>query len=189
MNNWHQDQPPFVLHAGTEPLLVSMPHVGTYLPPAIAARLTVEAHRVPDTDWHLDRLYAFAKEMGASILMATHSRYVVDLNRPSDNTSLYPGQCVTTLCPLDTFDDALLYLEGMAPDAAEIAARVSANWHPYHQQLRAELARNHVRRCRRRTAEVVLEPELRSPIASAVARQVKHIDRRLTRDRGRSAGR
>ena len=141
MNNSHQDPPPFVFHAGTEPLLVSMPHVGTYLPPAIAARLTVEAHRVPDTDWHLDRLYAFAKEMGASILMATHSRYVVDLNRPSDNTSLYPGQSVTTLCPLDTFDDALLYLEGMAPDAAEIAARVSANWHPYHQQLRAELAR------------------------------------------------
>ena len=141
MNNWHQDQPPFVLHAGTEPLLVSAPYVGTYLPPAIAARLTVEARRVPDTDWHLDRLYVFAKEMGASILMATHSRYVVDLNRPSDNTSLYPGQSVTTLCPLDTFDDAPLYLEGMAPDAAEIAARVSAYWHPYHQQLRAELAR------------------------------------------------
>ena len=141
MNNSHQGPPPFVFHAGTAPLLVSMPHVGTYLPPAIAARLTVEARRVPDTDWHLDRLYAFAKEMGASILMATHSRYVVDLNRPSDNTSLYPGQSVTTLCPLDTFDDAPLYLEGMAPDAAEIAARVSACWHPYHQQLRAELAR------------------------------------------------
>jgi hypothetical protein len=122
MNNSHQDPPPFVFHAGTEPLLVSMPHVGTYLPPAIAARLTVEAHRVPDTDWHLDRLYAFAKEMGASILMATHSRYVVDLNRPSDNTSLYPGQSVTTLCPLDTFDDALLYLEGMAPDALGVWA-------------------------------------------------------------------
>jgi N-formylglutamate deformylase len=95
MNNSHQDQPPFVFHAGTEPLLVSMPHVGTYLPPALAARLTVEARRVPDTDWHLDRLYVFAKEMGASILMATHSRYVVDLNRPSDNTNLYPGQSVT----------------------------------------------------------------------------------------------
>ena len=141
MNNSHQDAPPFVFHAGTEPLLVSMPHVGTYLPPAIAARLTVEARRVPDTDWHLDRLYAFAKEMGASILMATHSRYVVDLNRPSDNTSLYPGKSVTSLCPLDTFDDAPLYLEDMAPDAAEIVARVSAYWHPYHQQLRAELAR------------------------------------------------
>ena len=29
--------------AGTEPLLVSTPYVGTYLPPAIAARLTFEA--------------------------------------------------------------------------------------------------------------------------------------------------
>ena len=43
MNNWHQDQPPFVLLAGTEPLLGSTPYVGTYLPPAIAARLTFEA--------------------------------------------------------------------------------------------------------------------------------------------------
>ena len=37
MNNSHQDPPPFVFHAGTAPLLVSTPYVGTYLPPAIAA--------------------------------------------------------------------------------------------------------------------------------------------------------
>ncbi len=136
-----QAPPPFVFHAGTEPLLVSMPHMGTYLPPALASRLTDEARRVPDTDWHMDRLYAFAKDMGASILMATHSRYVVDLNRPSDNTSLYPGQSVTGLCPLDTFNDTPLYREGMVPDAAEMSARVSTFWQPYHDQLRIELAR------------------------------------------------
>jgi N-formylglutamate deformylase len=136
-----QAPPPFVFHAGTEPLLVSMPHMGTYIPPALASRLTDEARRVPDTDWHMDRLYAFAKDMGVSILMATHSRYVVDLNRPSDNTSLYPGQSVTGLCPLDTFDDTPLYREGMVADADEMSARVSTFWQPYHDQLRIELAR------------------------------------------------
>ena len=62
--------PPFTFHQGTQPLLVSMPHAGTYVPPALAARFTDEARQVPDTDWHMERLYAFAKDMGASILVA-----------------------------------------------------------------------------------------------------------------------
>ena len=132
---------PFVFHQGTQPLLVSMPHAGTYVPPALAVRFTEEARQVPDTDWHMERLYAFAKDMGASILAATHSRYVVDLNRPPDGASLYPGQSVTGLCPVDTFDDTPIYTRGDVPDGAEIAARRDAVWAPYHAQLRAELDR------------------------------------------------
>jgi N-formylglutamate deformylase len=93
--------PPFVFHQGTKPLLLSIPHMGTHLPSTIHDRLTDEARRVPDTDWHLDRLYGFARKMGASVLQATHSRYVIDLNRPPDNTSLYPGKTTTSLCPVD----------------------------------------------------------------------------------------
>ena len=132
---------PFLFHQGTRPLLVSIPHMGTHVPPTIAARLTPEGREVHDTDWHLDRLYAFAKELGASILMATHSRYVVDLNRPPDGASLYPGQSVTGLCPVDTFADTPLYANDQGPDDAEIAARREAVWRPYHDQLAGELAR------------------------------------------------
>ena len=132
---------PFLFHQGTQPLLISMPHAGTYVPPALAARFTEEARQVPDTDWHMERLYAFAKDMGASILAATHSRYVVDLNRPPDGASLYPGQNVTGLCPVDTFDDTPIYTRGDVPDDSEIAARRDAVWAPYHAQLRAELDR------------------------------------------------
>nr|MBF0685652.1 N-formylglutamate deformylase [Pseudomonas sp.] len=135
------DKPAFHFHQGTRPLLISMPHVGTYVPPAIAARLTEEARQVPDTDWHLETLYAFARDMGASLLVATHSRYVVDLNRPPDGASLYPGQSVTGLCPTDSFDDTPLYAAGDVPDDAEIAARRDAIWVPYHQQLQSELDR------------------------------------------------
>ncbi|MDN4589550.1 N-formylglutamate deformylase [Xenophilus aerolatus] len=134
-------EPPFRFRAGTKPLLISMPHVGTHVPPALAARLTDEARQVPDTDWHLERLYDFADELGASVLVATHSRYVIDLNRPPDGASLYPGQSVTGLCPVDTFDDTPLYVEGDVPGEAEIAARREALWQPYHDQLAAELAR------------------------------------------------
>ncbi len=134
---------PFLFHQGTAPLLISMPHVGTYVPPALAARFTDEARQVHDTDWHLERLYGFAKELGASILVATHSRYVVDLNRPPDGASLYPGQSVTGLCPVDTFDDTPIYAAGDVPGDAEVAARRDAVWAPYHAQLRAELDRIH----------------------------------------------
>src|SRR5437868_6684833 len=108
-------EPPFRFHPGKRPLLISMPHVGTYVPPQLAARFTDEARQVPDTDWHLERLYDFADELGASVLIATHSRYVVDLNRPPDGASLYPGQSVTGLCPVDSFDDTPLYAAGDVP--------------------------------------------------------------------------
>jgi len=134
-------EPAFRFRQGTRPLLISMPHVGTYVPPALAARFTDEARHVPDTDWHLEQLYDFADALGASVLVATHSRYVIDLNRPPDGASLYPGQSVTGLCPVDTFDDTPLYAAGDVPGEAEIAERREAIWRPYHAQLAAELER------------------------------------------------
>lgn len=141
MTRFETDQPPFEFLPGEQPLLISMPHIGTYVPPALAQRLSPEARQVPDTDWHLARLYDFARELGASLLMATHARYVVDLNRPPDGASLYPGQSVTGLCPLDSFDDQPLYVSGQQPDDAEIESRREAVWQPYHRQLTAELER------------------------------------------------
>ena len=132
---------PFVFHQGTAPLLISIPHGGVYVPPLLAERFGPEARAVPDTDWHLERLYAFAKDMGASILAATHSRYVIDLNRPPDGASLYPGQNVTGLCPVDGFDETPLYPRGDVPGVDEVAARRDAIWVPYHAQLRTELDR------------------------------------------------
>lgn len=133
--------PPFLFYAGTRPLLVSIPHMGTHIPPDVASRMTPMALKTSDTDWHLDQLYGFARDLGASVLMATHSRYVVDLNRPPDGTSLYPGQSVTGLCPIDAFDETPLYQSGQAPYDAEIQRRVQAHWRPYHEQLAAELSR------------------------------------------------
>lgn len=133
--------PPFLFHQGTQPLLLSIPHMGTFVPPVLAERLTEEARRVPDTDWHLDRLYAFARELGASVLQATHSRYVIDLNRPPDNSSLYPGQATTGLCPQETFDGTPVYRDGQGVAVAEVAQRLETWWRPYHEQLRGELDR------------------------------------------------
>ena len=131
----------YSLHRGTAPLLVSLPHDGTAVPDELAARMTSSARRVPDTDWHVSRLYAFARELGASVIVPNFSRYVVDLNRPPDDTSLYPGQNTTGLCPIVQFSGAAVYLPEQQPSPAEIAARVEQYWRPYHGALVAELAR------------------------------------------------
>lgn len=132
---------PYEFSPGTAPLLVSMPHCGTHIPPRIAAGMTPGALEVPDTDFHMPRLYDFVVGLGASVLSATYSRYVIDLNRPPDGTVLYPGANNTELCPLARFDFAPVYREGRVPDADAIRARVEEYWQPYHARLATELER------------------------------------------------
>ena len=135
----------YTLHRGTAPLLISLPHDGSTIPAELAARMTASARRAPDTDWHVSKLYAFARDLGASVLVPEYSRYVVDLNRPPDDTSLYPGQNTTGLCPAVQFTGEAVYLDGQAPAADEVAARVERYWRPYHDALRGELERLHAR--------------------------------------------
>jgi N-formylglutamate deformylase len=141
MTNPSIRQPVFTFRQGRLPLLVSMPHVGTHIPERLAADMNEAAFKLADTDWHLERLYDFLDELGASILAATHSRYVIDLNRPPDNANLYPGQDTTGLCPIDTFERQPLYQPGREPGAAEIDERRQQYWLPYHTQLSAEVQR------------------------------------------------
>jgi N-formylglutamate deformylase len=131
----------FTLHRGTAPLLISLPHNGTALPDGMAARFTDTAKRVPDTDWHVAQLYDFARALGASILVPQYSRYVVDLNRPEDDVSLYPGQNTTGLCPIVQFTGEPVYRDGQQPTPDEITARVDRYWRPYHRALAEEIAR------------------------------------------------
>ena len=128
-------EPLFEYVPGEGPLLISFPHSGTYLPPELAARLRPEALDLPDTDWFVPQLYDFVRDLGASIIRATHTRYVVDLNRPPDGAPLYPGQRETTVCPIETFGGEPLYLEGANPTPGEIDERLYSYWRPYHDKL------------------------------------------------------
>jgi len=130
----------YTLQRGSTPLLISFPHVGTTIPPDQQHRYTPRALQVEDTDWFLDRLYGFAADLGATLIVPRHSRYLIDLNRSSDNRPMYPGQNNTELCPTRHFTGEPLYREGQAPDEAEIQRRVQRYWQPYHDALRDELA-------------------------------------------------
>jgi N-formylglutamate deformylase len=127
-------------HPGTSPVIIDIPHCGTYVPPEIAAAMTEAGKRVLDTDWHVEKLYAFAPGIGAGLFHATHSRYVADLNRDPDGKPLYPGADNTEVCPLRSFHDAEIWLPGRAPDAAEAKRRVDTYWRPYHAALAREIA-------------------------------------------------
>ncbi len=131
----------FQLHRGSAPLLVSLPHDGSEIPSDMAARMHARARIAPDTDWHVARLYAFARELGAAILVPRYSRYVVDLNRPPDDVSLYPGQNTTGLCPIVQFSGDPVYVDDAHPAPDEIQARIDAYWRPYHAALADELRR------------------------------------------------
>jgi N-formylglutamate deformylase len=132
--------PAFERIRGDAPLLVSMPHVGTGLPADIAARLTPQAATLADTDWHLPIVYDFVAALGATVIVATQSRYVIDLNRPPDGSSLYPGMTTTGLVPAETFRGEPVWREA-PPSDEEIAVRRERWWRPYHDALSGELAR------------------------------------------------
>jgi N-formylglutamate deformylase len=132
------DEPTFEFFAGELPLLISFPHSGTYVPAALKARLRPEVLDLPDTDWFVPQLYDFQGMLGASVIRATHSRYVVDLNRPPDGAPLYPGQRETTVCPTETFDGEALYAAN-PPTAAEVRGRLGRYWQPYHDHVAATL--------------------------------------------------
>lgn len=131
----------FRIAPGRVPLLVSMPHTGTEVPSAIAPRLHERALLLEDTDWHIEQLYDFATDLGASVIVPHWSRTVVDLNRPPDDAPMYPGANNTGLCPVRSFSGQPLYREGEEPSPQEIAQRRLAYWQPYHDAVEAELSR------------------------------------------------
>jgi N-formylglutamate deformylase len=131
---------PYAYRRGSSPLIVSMPHAGTFIPHTVGRELNDCAARRSDTDWHLPHLYNFLAELDATVVTARFSRYVIDVNRPADGANLYPGRDTPKLCPSDTFGQEPLYRNGQ-PDTPEIARRLESLWRPYHARLQREIAR------------------------------------------------
>ena len=126
---------------GTAPLVVSLPHTGTDIPADIEPALVSPRLARKDADWWVDRLYAFAADLGATLVRTAISRTVIDVNRDPSGASLYPGQATTDLCPLTTFDGEDLYRPGKAPGASEVERRKAAYFAPYHDALQGEIDR------------------------------------------------
>lgn len=132
---------PVYVAKGDSPLILSVPHAGTHIPDSIRARLNTRGRALADTDWHVDRLY---KDIipGAMMIKANFHRYVIDANRGADDSSLYPGQNTTGLCPLTDFDGEAIWREGEEPTADDVDQRRETFHRPYHAAIEAAIARS-----------------------------------------------
>lgn len=125
---------------GTGPLVLGLPHTGTFIPDDCLQRLNETGRAKADTDWHIHRLYDGLLDDVTTVRTTVH-RYVIDANRAPTDESLYPGQNTTGLCPLTDFDGLPIYETDQKPDTTEIARRRALYHAPYHEALGAELAR------------------------------------------------
>jgi len=141
-------EPWLTIRRGDAPLLVSFPHTGLDIPDDCKDQFISQDLARHDADWYIDKLYAFAAELGATTVHTALSRSVIDVNRDPSGASLYPGQVTTTLVPTETFDGRPLYRDRMAPDPAEIERRKTRYFAPYHAALVAELERLRERHAR-----------------------------------------
>ncbi|MDX1403969.1 MAG: N-formylglutamate deformylase [Woeseiaceae bacterium] len=125
----------FDFRQGNTPLLISIPHDGRRLAHGQAEQMSDAGRALPDTDWHVRELYSFAAELGASVIAANYSRYVVDLNRPSTDEALYEGQMATGVCPCVTFAGEDIYVDAGLPTEADRQQRIADYWMPYHDKI------------------------------------------------------
>jgi N-formylglutamate deformylase len=130
------------VHRGEGALLLAQPHCGLWLPDDILGRLNDRGRKLADTDWHINRLYEGLAE-NATIVTAQAHRYVVDANRDPTDSSLYPGQNTTSLCPTTDFYGEPIYQPGQSPSADEVEQRQQTYHQPYHDALAEELQRLH----------------------------------------------
>jgi formiminoglutamase len=130
-------KPVKIIH-GSGPIVLGMPHVGTFLPDDIRENLNANGRRLTDTDWHIERLFDGLLETITSV-QATFHRYAVDANRDPMGQSLYPGQNTTSLVPLSDFDGTDIWATVLTAD--DVEQRLNAFHAPYHAALKSELAR------------------------------------------------
>jgi N-formylglutamate deformylase len=139
---------PFLVNtpsSGRVPILLSVPHCGINFPDEIKSEYKKSLNQSPDdTDWFVHQLYDFASSMGITMIHASYSRWVIDLNRDPHSKPLYSdGRIITALCPTTTFFGESIYNDGRENVGdEEVRRRVENYYTPYHnkvQQLLNEL--------------------------------------------------
>lgn len=131
---------PVEIIRGNSPIILGLPHTGTFVPEPVYSALNERGGQLTDTDWHIEKLYDGLLP-GVTSVRALFHRYVIDANRDPSGASLYPGQNTTGLVPLTDFDGHDLWQT--PPSGADIEHRIAAFHAPYHAALEAEMERVH----------------------------------------------
>ncbi len=114
------------------PVVADIPHSGMFIPPEISVQLAAEhLQSLTNTDWYLDKLYDFLPSFGSTVMQATHSRYVVDLNRQLAESNF--GSFWTSVVPEKTAFNRDIYLK--KPNKEQIQQRIEKYYLSYHKNL------------------------------------------------------
>ncbi len=119
------------------PILLSIPHSGTFFPSDLVEQFKGQLLPPDDTDWFVDRLYDFATALGITVISANYSRWIIDLNRDPQAVPLYnDGRLITGLCPTTDFLGLPIYNdERSSIDAKEIERRTKLYFEPYQEKI------------------------------------------------------
>ena len=128
---------------GDGPIILGLPHTGTFVPSDIRAKLNDRGRELADTDWNIHKLYDGLLP-DVTTVRATFHRYVIDANRDPSGASLYPGQNTTGLVPFTDFEGADIWV--VPPSGGEAEHRREMFHAPYHGALEAEMQRVHAKR-------------------------------------------
>ena len=132
--------------SGESPVVVEVPHAGLWVDPESLAYTIAPARSIArDADLYVDELFQDAPSMGATLVCAHTSRYVVDLNRAEqdvDHETVEGGgrhPCPRGLIWRLTTDSDPVLVRRLP--RAELERRLDAFYRPYHRTVTALLAR------------------------------------------------
>lgn len=109
------------------PIIVSIPHSGTYLPVAMKEKL-IDNTILANMDWYLPKLYLFLQNLGITTLVNNVSRYVIDTNR--EITDCKSDSYVQNYIYTKTTFNHEMYKKVL--DNNEINYRIKEYYTPYH---------------------------------------------------------
>lgn len=112
------------------PIVVSIPHSGTYLPKSMKEKL-IDNIILSNMDWYLPKLYSFLKDIEITTVVNNISRYVIDPNRKIENneSSSYIKSYIYT----KTTFNCKMYKQLL--DSKEINYRIQNYYNLYHEAI------------------------------------------------------
>lgn len=131
-------------------MVVEVPHAGLWVDPESLAYIVAPARSIArDADLYVDELFQDAPSLGATLVCAHTSRYVIDLNRSEDDVD----QDAVEGCGRQPWPRGLIWRLTTDGDPvlvrrlprAELERRLEMVYRPYHRTLATILARKKAR--------------------------------------------
>jgi N-formylglutamate amidohydrolase len=135
----------------TLPVVVDVPHAGEWIPDNVREEMVVGQRVLKrDLDLYVDKLWADAPDLGATLIVSHVSRYVVDLNRAADDISPETVKGGKRVNKPGYYQDRGVVWRNTTSGVPVMASpmkratfdrRLNTFYHPYHKAIAEEIER------------------------------------------------